>query len=110
MSGGQLGRQTPFGRGPPEPSFFVPSVWTHDGLDATIACIARARLTGSSSYKMGDRMTSTRSTSSAAARQPDRMAAIVFLGATVAIMAGLWWLQDGKPGIATPAGIISTQP
>lgn len=56
-------------------------------------------------------MTSTRSTSrTATARQPDRMAAFVFLGATLALMAGLWWLQDGKPGLATPAGVISTQP
>lgn len=53
----------------------------------------------------------TRSTSRAAtASQPDRRATIVFLAATVAMLAGMWWLQDGQPGIATPAGLISTQP
>lgn len=44
------------------------------------------------------------------ARRADVRAAFVFLAATAAILAGMWWLQDGKPGTPTPAGIISTSP
>lgn len=44
-----------------------------------------------------------------AVRQSERGAIIAFLVATAVLLAGMWWLQDGQPGHATPAGIISSQ-
>lgn len=47
--------------------------------------------------------------SQSAARPSERGAVLAFLVATAVLLAGMWWLQDGQPGIATPAGIISSQ-
>lgn len=52
-------------------------------------------------------MKPTRSTSRAIAQKHDHTAAMAFLAGVVLMLAGMWWLQDGKPGIATPAGIIT---